>query len=343
MGTDAMPRPALLRISESSAPHSIEAVMDGVVKFPGNRAIVLKNKTCPYCGKAFGEELPATKEHVVARNFVPRGCFDGQWNLILRACEPCNRDKAKLEDDISAITMQPDVFGQLACEDPRLSVESARKAKATSRRTGRRVSDSRERIILQQPLAVGNLTLNLEAPPQIEPERIWKLAHYHWRGFFYFDTYDTETRRGGFLIGDFMPVLTVPRRDWGHVRMRAFMAEVQTWELRIHAIGADGFFKFLIRRHPEGLPVWCWALEWNQNQRIIGFAGDREVISKICAGFPIPEVTLIQGDERHRWTMRQQVPLEQAADDLFDCTFEGEIFENLRSAWPEANASAAPN
>ena len=82
-----------------------------VLQAPSNRAIVLRNLTCPYCGDRFDPETSAAKEHVIGRRFVPRGCFAGQWNLILNACERCNRNKGDLEDDISIITMMPDVTG----------------------------------------------------------------------------------------------------------------------------------------------------------------------------------------------------------------------------------------
>jgi hypothetical protein len=90
-----------------------------VKEHPRSRAIVLRNINCAYCGRLFDAELPATKEHVIGRRFVPRGCFAGQWNLILNACGRCNGDKAELEDDISAITMMPDAFGCHAIADDR--------------------------------------------------------------------------------------------------------------------------------------------------------------------------------------------------------------------------------
>ena len=110
----------------------------------GNRAVVLKNETCPYCSCCLDASL-RTKEHVIGRRFVPKGKLDGQWNLIVRACRPCNCLKADLEDDLSAISMQPDSWGQFANPDPRLATEAARKAeKSVSRRTGKQVELSSE-------------------------------------------------------------------------------------------------------------------------------------------------------------------------------------------------------
>jgi hypothetical protein len=83
---------------------------------------------------------------VVGRNFVPRGTLDNQCNLIAMACEPCNRAKASLEDDLSAITMQARADGTFASNDPRLIAEARRKANgAISRRTRRPVGTAARR------------------------------------------------------------------------------------------------------------------------------------------------------------------------------------------------------
>ena len=83
----------------SAGPAPLAAI---VREYPGNRPIILHNVSCAYCGRHFKSKLPPTKEHVIGRRFVPRGSFDGQWNLILKACQQCNGEKADLEDDISA-------------------------------------------------------------------------------------------------------------------------------------------------------------------------------------------------------------------------------------------------
>ena len=104
--------------------------MMAVAAHPGNRAITLQNENCPYCFRPFGSGLVPTKEHVIARNFVPKGTLQGCWNLILQACKQCNAAKAILEDDISAITMQPDAM-VYASDYPRLIAEAKRKAQGS--------------------------------------------------------------------------------------------------------------------------------------------------------------------------------------------------------------------
>jgi hypothetical protein len=51
--------------------------------------------------------------------------------------------------------------------------------------------------------------------------------------------------------------------------------------IKVHAITADGFFKFIMHRHPDDKKVWRWALEWNPNTRIIGLAGDTSEMARI--------------------------------------------------------------
>jgi hypothetical protein len=87
------------------------------------KAILLRNRNCCYCGDLL-KDVGSTKEHVIGRNFVPTNTLDGQWSLILRACLRCNRNKSKLENDISAITMQSDGHGEFVSDDVRLRNEA---------------------------------------------------------------------------------------------------------------------------------------------------------------------------------------------------------------------------
>ena len=48
-----------------------------------DRPLVIKNETCAYCGSPFGDQIKATREHVIARNFVPKVEFENRFNLIL--------------------------------------------------------------------------------------------------------------------------------------------------------------------------------------------------------------------------------------------------------------------
>jgi hypothetical protein len=295
-----------------------------VIQPPPNRAIVLRNITCAYCGRPFDGETVPTREHVIGRRFVPRGCFAGQWNLILNACERCNNDKADLEDDISAITMMPDVTGEHAIDDERLRAESARKAaKARSRRTRKAVGDSQESFSITHQFGPATFTFNLVGPPQVEEDRVYRLAHYQVTGFFYWITYNEALRTGGFPIGRFYPLLVVRRADWGAPRMKWFMDLIREWDLRVHAIAADGFCKVLIRKSPQ-VDVWCWAVEWNHSHRVIGLVGDEEAIRTIGSAMPTQPMQVVHQSGNDWVRMRTEVPIGDAEDDLFgmrECDF----------------------
>lgn len=130
-----------------------ETLSEGVL----NRAIVLKNRTCVYCGTYF-DGTDHTKEHVIGRRFVPKGKLHDQWNLIVRACMSCNSRKANLEDDISAISMHPDAWGRCADANNDLTTSAYRKAaKSISRKTGKLVGESVEKLSAKIPFAPGGI------------------------------------------------------------------------------------------------------------------------------------------------------------------------------------------
>lgn len=145
-------------------------------QWPPGKPILLDNRTCVYCGT----DLHAgndTKEHVIARNFVPKGKFDGQWNLIVRACRDCNKIKAELEDDISAITMQPSVSGEYAVDDDVLRREADRKGTGSqSRWTRKAVAESYEETAIDGTFGGATFTFGLEGLPVITSDRLGELA-----------------------------------------------------------------------------------------------------------------------------------------------------------------------
>ena len=219
-----------------------------VLQFPPtNKAKLLFNATCVYCGQVFDQDHPWTKEHVIGRRFVPRGALDSDWNLLVRACQPCNNGKADLENDISALTMQPDVFGRYLRDDPAFIAEAKRRAEgAHSRRTRRKVKDSAEQFMVSVPFLVpgSTATFTFNSAPQTDCERVFRLAAAHVQGFFYFLTYEqgahASLQQGGFMPGVFRPVMDAKRADWGNDRLRSFADATATWDYRLHLIGAHG-------------------------------------------------------------------------------------------------------
>ena len=292
--------------------------MSGILIQPSPRdAIKLPNKNCVYCGEMLTEES-ATEEHVIGRRFVPKGTLFGQWNIILRACSDCNNAKSQLEDDISAITMQPDAHGQFPSEDERFRSEAQRKTPSISQFTGKPVGQSAEKMHLSGHFGPGaTLGVQMSAPPQVSEERLYQLARFHVQGFFFFITFDKESERGGFLTGIFKPVMAARRTDWGNAKMRAFACSKLSWSVRFEGIAAEEYFKVSIRRHPAGAGVWAWALEWNQNFRIIGFFGSQSEVDREVAALPTLQMKEIGKQGNIVYRTRLEVALPPEEDRLF--------------------------
>ena len=249
---------------------------DEVGMRPAHKPIRLRNRTCIYCGVEFGDAICGTDEHVIARRFVPKGTLDRQWNLIARACETCNHEKSQLEDDIAAVSMQPDVFGRFACDDPRLVAEARRKAQNSfSRRTRRPVRDSVETFMMTAPFGLGTATFNIITSPQVDMERLEQLAWYHVRAFFYLITYNKDTQAGSPLPGVFAPLTDARRWDWGNALMRGFMSATRFWHHRILDLlrkSADGRDRRGAPRVP-GHRGWkpAWRLRMPATMRMVAW------------------------------------------------------------------------
>lgn len=288
--------------------------------FDPNRPIRLNNRACVYCETAFGPGRERTKEHVIGRKFVPTGAFDGQWNLIVWACQPCNNIKSTIEEHVAAITMQPDLLGKPAIDDPRLSDEAFRKGKGSiSPLTGKPVARSMESMAFSSAIMPGiKASFSFTGPPQLDEQRAWALARYHIAAFFYMITFNHDDRVGsGFPGNTFGTLCIAPRRDWGNVLLRQFQCTIADWPWRVQGIGADEFFKVMIRRAPNELKLWSWALEWNASHRVTGFFGDHALIQKMFDRMPKLPCHAVKGEDGSVLTFREEVPLSDEDDMLF--------------------------
>lgn len=290
-----------------------------VIEFDVNKPIRLRNNTCIYCGRPFGKDLPRTKEHVIGRRFAPAKAIEGSWNLIANACKHCNSTKALLENDISAITMQPDIQGRYPVEDERLRAESNRKASGCqSSRTKKAVQDSQETITVSGEIMPGvTATMKMVCGPQIDQDRAFGLARYHVGAFFYWFTFDRQGRIGGFWPGYFIPISMFQRQDWGNDQMLGVQDLINSWRHRFCHISAGGYFKIVISRQPDELPVWCWALEWNRNHRLFGFFGELETATVYAKALPRIKAKAIPKPTGGQWIYWEEVPLPETNDRLF--------------------------
>jgi hypothetical protein len=288
-----------------------------LVELPKGRPIAIENRTCVFCGGKLNEDIQ-TKEHVVGRRFVPKGQLNAQWNLIVNACRDCNGEKSDLENDISAITMQPNVHGQYACSDEILKSESDRKGRNSfSRLTKKPVKDSSESIVVNGAFSSGhNGSLKFDTPPQIEDKRVYKLARLQLSAFFYYLTYDTKQRIGRFWSGKFAGFSISPRSDWGSKRNLFFMNNVHPWEPRFLGLSANEYFKIVIRKHPSKR-CWSYGLEWNMNYRVLGMFGDERAILKILDRLPPKEFNSIHEGPNEFLRYSLDEPISEVEDNLF--------------------------
>lgn len=290
---------------------------DDMLELPHNRAHHLNNVTCPYCAAVLDDSTGNDKEHVVGRRLVPKGTLQGHWNLLLRSCTPCNGEKAALENDISAITMQPDAAGRYASDDPRLVAEAARKAKNSfSRMTGRPVAKSQETAEIKGTFGSMTITFSTIAPPQVDEGRLFRLAQMQLQGFFHLLTFQKDQSQGYWWPGPFAPVVAVRKGDWGNPRLRWIEQVTAEWETIFWGVTAEGFYKIWIRRERRGKPLWAWAIEWNMNFRLAGFCGDTDLLDELWPRIPPLEMKIIAGKGENIVRGRLEVPLSEDDDRL---------------------------
>lgn len=285
---------------------------------------------CPYCMRSL--ELIATTDwdHVIGRNFPPRGSLKHSWNLIVRTCRECNQQKASLESEISAVTLYQ-LTWNLAAEqggnpiEARVAAEVARKGRTHSALTKRFVRESSTSLDFSARLGPAELSFGLAGPPQICPERSSALARFHVRGLGSFIFSEQATRKLPYLPPVFMVVAEASHGDWGNTRSVAFADFVRNWPVRLLVKdAADGHFSATIRKEPGSRPIWSWALEWNRTHRKMGFMGDSELaLTELADQLPRLEwdgehwtLDPLDGRVRYRW--RTEIPVDPNADYLFE-------------------------
>jgi len=285
-------------------------------EFPINKVKRLDNKNCVYCAIRLNRSTQ-TKEHVIGRRFVPKGSLENQWNLIVNACSFCNSKKAGLEDDISAITLQPNLFSMDQREAIAILEGERKSLNSVSQRTGKPVHQSNENMTIRIHRGEVTFTFNMTSPPQIDEERVFELARLHITAFFYFLTYSEANKRGSYWPDECRFLMSANSGDWGNPVMQRFADIVVDWEPRILLVTADAYFKVVIRKNPSE-PHWSWALEWNQSKRIIGFFGDRQITNEIVSKLPKLKLQSIQETKDTKLRVRIENPINSGADRLFN-------------------------
>lgn len=281
-----------------------------------HQSVRLKNLTCPYCGVEITKQNDS-KEHVIGRNFVPVGSFDKQWNLIVQSCKNCNNKKSDLEDDISALTLDLCIKNNKDISKSAMQKTKRKIEKCVSRQTNKTIENSRVTGVFAlshiENLAV---SVNYQAPAQLDDNRCFELARYHLMAFYYFVSFNDQTMKGGFWPEGFHPAFQAPHSDWGNIEQIQFMNAVSDWQPRFLGITANDFFKIIIRKHPL-VSCWSWAVEWNKSYRLLGFFGCRQTADEIMQKIPEPQWQVLNIKQGMSQYYREEVTLNDSDDFLF--------------------------
>lgn len=278
---------------------------------PIEKPVVLNNLQCAYCGCS---PRKLTVDHVIARNFVPKGSFlANDWNLFVNACEPCNNKKSALENEISALTLQPGV-GEHHSDAAVADIARRKAAKVRSKASGRLVKDSHVSAKLDGRLAPDvSLSFDFVGPPQLAPDSVMRLADSQLQAFFYLTTYD-ESSRTGSLRPPIRWWHFTRRTDWGSQLLTSFADETRTWLPRIHGYAAKGNYRIAVKRKDAATNLWSFALEWNRSVRVVGTFGDEDDSERFVASLSFDSMSERRPGERYR----EEVALQRAENDLFE-------------------------
>jgi hypothetical protein len=291
---------------------------DDLLAFDPDRPVTLPGRRCAYCGCDL-QRRTTTRDHVVARKFVPEGTLATGFHLQVKACHSCNGKKAQLEDDISLITMLPNTAGKLVRDDERLTKTVARKARgAVSPATRRLAAESYNRVKASYRLGGGvSLTYEGLAMPTLDDQRVARLAFYHVQGFCHFRSFDSARGHGRWLEpANFLMLGQLTEADWGNPRLRYFTNETARWERVCLTVLADGYFRHAMFKRP-GAELWAWALEWNARLRIFGLYGDEGERAAFESSLPTVPLALMVGDQVNGFALRVDTPLNDDEDVLF--------------------------
>jgi hypothetical protein len=270
------------------------------------------NARCIYCGTLLrGTDPPESdKEHLIARNFVPTGTMEGQpFNFIFRACRPCNARKAFAERHVSSVTLFNSP-GRL--ENAKVNEVAIRKGKGDfhPNKQGVLIEDAHEDTSLTTSFGPMSIKFGMVGPPQLDRNLVGEVAFSHIQGLFTLvcteDYLDPQKLR--LLPQDqFIWFGSYTHDDWGNPQVAEIANRVRNWDCLANIESAQGYFKAIMRCSDEG---WFWALEWNQELRLIG-------------GISGARMKLFEGLPSEGWSptpqgrMRKNVPLDTKYDHLF--------------------------
>ena len=93
---------------------------------------------------------------------------------------------------------------------------------------------------------------------------------------------------------------------------------------------ADGFYRVWIKRKSVTSHVWAWAVEWNKNVRLVGFAWNESKIDPHFEAVPQLETTIHHQEGSRVTRGRTEVALKEEDDTLFNVFENAEPVESMQ-------------
>ena len=277
------------------------------------------NRRCLYCARLFDDAVVVQKEHLIGRQFVPRGSFNNgrSWNFIFGACSECNGSKSRLEGHVGATTqlMSPGV-AEDAVYAQRLSEKVQREYHPWTKRP---VADSfHESAFAMQMGSIGMKT-NFVGPPQLDRDQAYELALRHIQGFLALAANADHTTEHLSLLppSAFWPLREYSRSDWGNTHLRTVHERTRHWKTYIRVITASDFFRCVMKRDDAQPKTWYWLLEWNRSTRVVGGISPDHP-PQFMMNLPAFHWARMPGADGSIWRFRQEEPLRDDRDDFFD-------------------------
>jgi hypothetical protein len=279
------------------------------------------NQYCLYCGELVGSgsQVESDKEHLIGRNFVPKGSLDGRsFNFHFRACRECNGRKGDAERHVSSVTL----FNSPArLSDKEVNAIAEHKASRDYHpdKKGVLVRDAHNEHEVKTESGPMQMTFGLVGPPQVNSTGVRLLACNHVQGLFaLLTTEDPRVReKSRILLADQCHLFGYyTYQDWGNPHLVEMTRRVDDWPCYANIDAANGYFKAILKRSREELGGWFWAIEWNKYLRIVGVVNFLYSESSLFDGLPdLGWQGLPDGKGKRRY--RKQVPLLPESDTLF--------------------------
>jgi hypothetical protein len=277
------------------------------------------NQYCPYCSTHVGNDaqVASNKEHLIARNFVPSGYItDRSFNFIFRSCEACNLEKAEAERSVSTVTL---LTSPARLDDPRLDEIARHKASRDYHpsKKGTLVQDAYEDFELKYEEGGFKSSFRIVGPPLMNSDHIYLLARRHVQALLALIMTQDPTVRETTRIVPADHVFcdgAYSSKDWGNAHLQALLERVALWPCRLSVCTARGHFKAILRRSQKDSSSWFWAVEWNQELRVVGAIGRPPHWPDVLDDLPELQWSPLPDGGR----MRIMVPLDQGTDQLFN-------------------------